>query len=172
MSSRRNPPEHAPDNPDADPIGVGRIIALRSLEHSARSRHDLHALLLRRNVPEDATQAVLDRLTELGLIDDREFARQWVQQRQAVKGLGRHVLRMELRRHGIADDLIAEAVDGLSDEVERCAATQLATRRNERLRGLDPVVRRRRLTSYLQRKGYGYDIVASVTAELFESCDD
>lgn len=170
--SARQPPQLSPDNPDADPVGVGRIIALRSLEHSARSRHDLHVLLTRKKVPEDATQVVLDRLTELGLIDDREFAHQWVQQRQALKGLGRNVLRLELRKHGIADDLIAEAVDGLSDEDERCAAAQLAARRNERLRGLDPAVRRRRLTSYLQRKGYSYDVVASVTLELSETSGD
>lgn len=117
-------------------------------------------------MPDEVAASVLDRLVEVGLIDDRDFAERWVAERHRYKGLSPTVLRMELRRKGVAEDLISEALTQISGEDEVAAARELAQRRVERMRSLDSQTQRRRLGGYLQRKGYSYAIVSTVLSEV------
>jgi regulatory protein len=80
-----------------DPESVARGICLRALTGAPKTRQQLADLLATRGVPDDAAEAVLDRYTEVGLIDDAAFARAWVSSRQAGRGLARRALSSELR---------------------------------------------------------------------------
>lgn len=62
-------------DPSADPLAVAREIALRQLTVRARSRAELAKALARSGVPDETGEQVLDRLAEVGLIDDTAFAR-------------------------------------------------------------------------------------------------
>ena len=84
-----------------DPESVARGICLRALTGAPKTRKQLADLLAKRDVPEDAAEAVLDRFTEVGLIDDAAFARAWVSSRQAGRGLARRALSAELRAKGV-----------------------------------------------------------------------
>jgi regulatory protein len=116
-------------------------------------------------VPEDAAQRVLDRLTEVGLVDDEAFAEGLVRSRHAVRGLGRRALSQELRRRGVDDETAAHAVDGLDPDEERATALRLARRKLAATRGLDRDVRVRRTAGMLARKGYAGGLVAAVVRE-------
>ncbi|MGA9100851.1 regulatory protein RecX, partial [Aeromicrobium sp.] len=94
--------------PDADPENVARTILLRRLTDQPRSRAELAGFLARKHVPADVAEQVLDRFEEVGLIDDEDFARSWVQSRQRSKGVASRVLAMELRRKGVDDDTSRE----------------------------------------------------------------
>ena len=83
----------APEEEMNDPESVARGICLRALTGAPKTRQQLAELLSARGVPDDAAEAVLDRYTEVGLIDDAAFARAWVSSRQAGRGLAR-------REHG------------------------------------------------------------------------
>ncbi|MEO8329439.1 MAG: RecX family transcriptional regulator, partial [Candidatus Nanopelagicales bacterium] len=76
----------AQPQPDADPVEVAKQIILHQLSHGPKTRHQLSELLRRRRVPDDAAQLALDRITELGYIDDAAYARAWVESRHAFKG--------------------------------------------------------------------------------------
>lgn len=152
--------------PDADPEELARTIALRLLTARARTRGELAEALRRRNVPPEAAEVVLTRLTEVGLIDDAEFARSWVTSRQQRRHLSRTVLRRELRSKGIAAEEITSAVAELSKDDELSAATSLAEKKVRSMRGLDVTVQRRRLVAALARRGFCADVVASVLRDL------
>jgi regulatory protein len=154
--------------PEADPLAVARAICLRLLTDRARSRHELEEALRRRAVPEEAVRATVARLREVGLINDGEFAEQWVRSRHVHKGLGRHALVVELRRKGVAEDVAGEALEELDADAEESRARQLVERK---LRGmvLDSPEQRavavRRLAGMLARKGYGYGIAFRVVRD-------
>lgn len=132
----------------------------------ARTRQELADTLRRRNVPAQAAEAVLDRMTEVGLIDDAQFARSWVDSRQQRRHLSRTALRRELQRKGVERDLVEDAVDEVSPDDEHEAARSLAERKLRSVRGLDGQVQRRRVAGALARRGFGADIVRSVLGDL------
>jgi regulatory protein len=162
------PPGH-PEDPLGDPESVARAICLRLLTGQPRTRDELAAALARRGVPGGAAEAVLGRLAEVGLIDDRAFAAAWVGSRHAGRGLARRALAAELRRRGVDRATVGEAVATIDPATEERTATELVARRLSATRRLDPAVRLRRLVGMLARRGYSPALAARVVrAQLAE----
>ena len=157
------------EDPPGDPESVARAICLRALTGAPKTRAQLAELLERRGVPEEAAVAVLDRLGEVGLVDDAAFARAWVSSRQAGRGLARRALAAELRAKGVDDGLAAEAAAQVDDEDERAAARRLVERRLPGMRRLDSATATRRLMGMLARRGYGAGLSASVVRAALEA---
>ena len=180
MSATRWPADPPGDHvdPPADPEQVARTILLRRLEAAPRTRAELATTLRERNVPDEVALRVLDRFEEVGLIDDRVFARMWVESRQRGRSLSGRALRSELRRKGVADELIVEALDLVSPEDELAAARTVAASKARSVRGLPRATQVRRLSGALARKGYGPGLCAQVVrealadAEARGECDD
>ena len=144
-----------------------RAILLRRLEDQPRSRAELAASLAKKNVPAEVAVALLDRFEEVGLINDSDFARQWVQSRQRTRGLAPRVLAMELRRKGVHDEIISEVLGELDPADARETAHRLVQKKLRSMASLDDTTRIRRLTSMLARKGYAPQLAFDVVrAEL------
>jgi len=168
---RRSP---APEPPgtgaaavDAEPDQeqVARAIVLRLLTGAPRSRAQLAEALARKDVPDEVAARLLDRFTEVGLIDDAEYARMVVRSRHAERGLSRRALAGELRRRGIDEPTAADALGQVDDEGEVAAAGRLVERTLARTRGLDPQVRMRRTLAALGRRGYPPGLVGRLVRE-------
>ena len=121
--------------------------------------------MARRGVPTDAATAVLDRFAEVGLIDDEAFAAAWVTSRHNGRGLGRRALSQELRRRGVEEETVAQAVSGISADDERVAATALVQRRLRTMTGLPRETQVRRLVTMLARKGFSQSLAMSVVLD-------
>ncbi|HET7312095.1 MAG TPA: regulatory protein RecX [Mycobacteriales bacterium] len=147
------PPD--PADPDADPESVARAIALRMLERQPRTRLELERAMARRDVPSDVAAAILDRFTEVGLVDDSAFAQAWVDSRHRGRGLARRALSAELRRRGVEETVLQEAVAAVSDDDEQAAARALVERKLRTMSALPREVQMRRLVAMLGRKGFG-----------------
>jgi len=148
------PDDPVAQGPDADPESVARTILLDALTGRARSRAELADRLAAKGVPADLGERLLDRFTEVGLVDDARFAEGWVHGRQQAKGLARRALAAELRRKGVDDEVAREALDTLPPEAEVEAARHLVRRRMRSLRSVDDQTAVRRLVGMLGRKGY------------------
>lgn len=155
--------------PPADPTSVARTILLAKLTGQSRSRDELARALEAKNVPIDAANTVLDRFTEVGLIDDRAFAQSWVESRQSTRGLSRRALAVELRRKGIAEELIQESVSAIDGDRERASARELVDRKLASTRRLDQATRFRRLAAMLGRKGYAPGLCVAVVREALSA---
>jgi regulatory protein len=176
-------PDLVPGSPEdemGDPASVARGICLRALTGAPKTRQQLADLLAERGVPDDAAESVLDRFTEVGLIDDAAYARAWVSSRQAGRGLARRALSAELRAKGVDPEVAAEAVDAVGDDDERAAAQRLVARKVGGMRRLDRATATRRLMGMLARKGYSGGLAAAVIREALdgaaaddlEACED
>jgi regulatory protein len=137
-----------------DPEALGRQICLRLLTVAPRTRAQLADAMHRRGVSEQVADAILDRLTDAGLIDDAAFAKAWVESRHHARGLSKRSLSAELRRRGVDDDDISEAVETLDPEQEIDTARELVARKLRGTRGQPAEARTRRIASMLARKGY------------------
>ena len=151
--------------PEADPEAVGRKILLDQLTGQARSRAELAGKLARKRVPPDVAEGLLDRFEEVGLVDDAAFARDWVQSRQAGRGLARRALAVELRRKGVDPEVVSDAVSAVDPDDERTAARELVRRKLRSLERFDQPTQLRRLVGMLARKGYPSSVAFQVVQE-------
>ncbi|PID96612.1 MAG: recombinase RecA [Actinomycetales bacterium] len=150
---------------EPDPVSVARGIVLRQLAIGPRSRAQLERKLGQRGCDPEVARTVLDRMTDLGLVDDAAFAEQLVQSRRRTKGLSGAALRRELRDKGVDADLAARATGSLDPESERARAEELVHRKLRTMAGLDPQVQARRLAAMLARKGYPHGVAYAVVRD-------
>lgn len=155
-----------PSGPDdLDPFSRAREICLNQLTTRARSRAELAAVLARRGVDADVAATVLDRLTKVGLIDDKAFAAAVVASGRTNRGLARRALAADLRRRGVDEQASAAALAAVEPEDELASARALVAHRLRSVQGHPPEVRARRLTAMLARKGYPAGLASRVVAE-------
>lgn len=158
------PPEQEPE-PPGDPESVARTICLRALTQRAQSRAELATKLSRRGIPDDAARAVLDRFTEVGLIDDDALAETYALDAHRARGLSGRAVATKLRQRGIDEPTVQAAVGRIDSDSEQAAARALVQRKLPSLRGVEPQVRARRLVSLLARRGYAPGLAYQVVRE-------
>jgi regulatory protein len=144
--------------------------ALRALEIRSFARGDLTRRLLRKGHPRPAVEAALQRVHELGFLDDAAYARTYVQTR-AARGRGpsrltRDLLSMGVERSLIDRALAAELPEG-SDQTAMPLA--LARKRAGQLGGLPRQTKRRRVVAYLARRGFTGREISEMVEEVVGS---
>lgn len=131
--------------------------AVAMLAARPRAARDLQRMLVRKGEPAEHVTAAIERLTTLGILDDAQFARQFIRARIAGAGFSRRRLQTELWRRGVARDVIDDALAEVmeEDEVDEDAQiARVAAKKLRTLRSADPAVARRRLYAFLARRGY------------------
>lgn len=139
-----------------------RAVAL--LARRPRSANEIVRQLRRHQHDDEVIQLVIENLTAAGLLDDNAFAAFWVEQRDTFRPRSRLALRQELSQKGLEREVVTEALDGL-DEIE--AARRVARKQAGRWHALPEVEWRTKLTRYLLRHGYPYDVVREVVNETW-----
>jgi regulatory protein len=144
-----------------------RNLCLRLLTARARTRAELEGQLTKRGYPDDVSARVLDRLAQVGLVDDVDFAEQWVQSRRVKAGKGKRALAAELRTKGVDNDVITTALAGIDAGVERQRAEHLVREklRREKLGDDDDTKVARRLVGMLARRGYSQTMAFDVVKD-------
>lgn len=121
--------------------------------------------MVRKQVAAEDAAVVLDRLTEVGLVDDLDFARQWLAA-GARRGRGRRALSAELVGKGVSREVIAEAMAELDGDHDQAVALEFAQRKAAGMASLAPQVRYRRLAAALARRGFSAAVTAQVVREV------
>ena len=153
---------------DRDPDAC-REKALTLLERTRRTRSDLTKRLRDHGFEFTTIAQVLERLAEVGLVDDVEYARAYLSERWGRRPAGLRRLEQDLRRRGIAPaDIIAareriETERGETDEV--ASALRAIGQAERRYAKLDPRVRRQRLYAMLLRRGFDGDTIEAALRE-------
>ena len=165
-----DPPDAVVSGPPGDPETVARIICLRMLDRSARTRAELSTALRKKGVPDDAAERVLDRFSAVGLIDDAALADGYALAQHQERGLSGRAVAQKLRRRGVSDEVLQAAVEQIDSESEVATARALVQRKLRSLSGLAPDAQARRLVGLLGRKGYSpgfaYRIVREVISDI------
>lgn len=136
-----------------------RNVLLFQISKSAKTAHQLKVILLKREIPEDIADRMIERFIEVQLIDDRLFAKNFTSYRMAQHKSSR-LVRRELQNKGVAQEFIDEALAEIDSVQELEVATEAAVKRMRVLARLDSVTRRRRLQSFLGRRGFAGQIIS------------
>src|ERR1700755_3545225 len=146
-----------------------RNLCLRLLTARARTRSELEGQLTKRGFPDEVSNRVLDRLAQVGLVDDAGFAEQWVRSRRVNAGKGKRALAAELRTKGVDNEVITAALADIDAGAERERPEPLGREKLRRgcLGGDVDAKVMRRLVGMLARRGYHQSMALDVvTVEL------
>jgi regulatory protein len=160
--------------------------ALRFLEARQRSTAEVRRRLGTAGYREDLVVGAIERLTELGMLDDAAFAQAWIESRDRARPRGERALSDELRIKGIDREIVAtaleerragaEGIDSANEgapSADEVAAARLIARSARSLDRIpDPRVRRQRAYAILARNGFSPDVCARVARSLDRQGED
>jgi regulatory protein len=152
---------------DIDAVDKAVDRAVRFLSYRPRSTHEVRTNLVKHDIPETVIDRAVERLVNLGYLDDAAFARFWVENRSTFKPLSPRALRYELRRKGVPDSIIEVALEPVEPEAAAYAA---AMPRVSRYQGATRAEFQKKLAGFLQRRGFSYGISRDVIDRLAEEC--
>ncbi len=146
-----------------DAVAKAHERALNYLSYRPRSEHELNHYLNDKGYSEEVIAEVLARLRRAELVNDREFARYWVENRTRFRPRGRRALTVELRRKGLEAAIIEAALASYDEEA---ALRRLTSEQARRLAHLPPDKFHQRLTERLARRGFPYSLIRHVIETL------
>ncbi|HEY3312732.1 MAG TPA: RecX family transcriptional regulator [Anaerolineales bacterium] len=139
--------------------------ALHFLGYRARSVQEVRANLEKHEIPPAVIEHTLQRLKENNLLNDKEFARTWVENRNTFRPRSQRVISMELRRKGLDDEIVQDALSGNVNE--DVLAMDAARRYLRKVQGLAWPEFRQKLVGFLGRRGFAYEVCAPVVRSLW-----
>ena len=143
---------------------------LRFLEARPRSAEEVRRRVLLHGYRPDLVEGAIERLRELGMIDDAAFAKAWVESRDRARPRGERALRQELARKGIdrviRDDTLAEREIERPDADEDAARRLLDRHASALGRVADPRARRQRAYALLARNGFDFELASSLARSV------
>lgn len=140
---------------DADAISKAVDRAVRFLSYRPRSTHEVRSNLAKHDISEPVIDHAVERLVNLGYLDDAAFARFWVDNRSTFKPMSPRALRYELRQKGVPDEIIDTALEPVNPEEAAYAAAQP---RATRYQGATRAEFQKKLAGFLQRRGFSYGV--------------
>ena len=142
--------------------------AYNYLSYRPRSREEVRRYLRRKETPPETIEAALARLDRLDLINDHSFASFWVESREQFSPRGARALKNELRMKGVEREVVEEMIDDEKDEERSLRAGRKKALSLVRIPGMDFATFRARLGSFLQRRGFGYDVSTRTIRALWK----
>ena len=134
---------------------------LKFLSIRPRSRQEI-INYLKKKIPQDEIlrEKALKEIEALDLIDDRDFAYWWVEQRMTFRPKGKRALFFELKQKGLEKSLIEEVLNEKIDEL--ALAQPLAEKKWLSLKKLPPMVGQQKLVGFLSRRGFSWEVIKKV----------
>ena len=140
-----------------------RDAALRLLGLCDRSRRELKERLLRKGYSEAAAEDVAAEMESLGYIDDRRYAERFASDAVNRRNAGLQMIVSALQKKGVNRDIIDDVLCKVSNDYSQAdtarRALDMRLRKGSVPRDRDEI---RRLSDYLRRRGFAYDIIRDV----------
>ncbi len=142
--------------------------AAHYLSYRPRSESELRERLHQRGFDGDSIETVLAKLKKQGLVDDMAFAQFWKDNREAFSPRSQWLTKLELRRKGIASNIIDQIADTIDDED---SAYRAALSKARSLPLSDYRSFYRRLGTYLKRRGFSYGVINHTIERLWSELE-
>lgn len=141
--------------------------ALRILGRRMHSIKELKQKLLQKKHPHEVIDNVLNNLCSAGYLDDKEFAKLYIQEKVTRKD-GLQKIRNELCMKGISKEIIEELLSGIDNDIQRENALKIAEKKVVQLRGrgIEKEKLKQKLYTFLISKGYEYDLIRDILNDL------
>ncbi len=133
---------------------------LNLLSFRLRSEWEVREYLKHKDCPTEITDKILNKLSNIGYVNDEQFAERWVENRRLMKPTSRRKLFQELKQKRIPNDIIERVLSEDKDATdEREVIAQLVAKKSARYPD------KTKLMQYLARQGYNYDDIKHVLSE-------
>ncbi len=155
--------------PDPALIDKAQAAALRLLKARDRTRAVLRHRLLDKGHEPAVVDAVLDRLEEVGLLDERASAERAVARELRKGSAAPRLLHQKLFSEGVSKEIASEVIEAALRDVDPEEAAEAEARAWIRKHpGLDRETAARRLMGRLARRGFDGEIVRTVTQRVLD----
>jgi regulatory protein len=134
--------------------------ALKLLSYRPRSEKEIRDRLIRKEFDPLIIDQVIDKLKEDKFLNDKEFAQWLTESRQNYKGRSKYVIRNELSEKGVDKETITKTLSNAKDDLE--TAKELFERRRRIFERYSGEEYTKKVTGFLQRKGYSWDIIQMI----------
>jgi regulatory protein len=139
--------------------------SLRFATVRPRSEKEIKDYFKRKDFDASMHHSLVEKLKHFELIDDKKFAKWWVEQRQNFKPKAVRVLRLELRQKGINKEIIDEVLSTTIVDEEKMAR-DLLEKKAYKWKGLEPRLTRQKMSQYLAGKGFNWNVIEKVVSDL------
>lgn len=141
--------------------------ALKFVGYRMRTESEVRDKISGLGFTEEETDAAIQKLRRIGLVDDDRFAEQWIENRNEFRPRSKRALAYELRRKGVSNQTIDRALEAASLD-EDALAYQAAQKQYRKYKSLEWPDFRGKLGSYLARRGFSYQVIAPVVERVWE----
>lgn len=132
-----------------------------------RSEKEINDWLRKHKVHKSLFKDLFNRLKRLELPDDEKFARWWVGQRMNFRPRAKRILNYELRRKGVDKNIIQDVLSEIKIDEEKIAK-ELLEKKKYRWKKLEKLEKRKKMSEFLGRKGFGWGTIKQVVGELLD----
>ena len=155
---------------DKDTLDQALQKALRFINYRPRSEAELERKLVDQGFDVTVIASVIQHLKDDELIGDEQFSLMWIENRSTFRPRSHRILTLELRQKGVSDEIIEKTLqDAEGDDV---LASRVGAGNLRRYSGLDWFEFRRKMSAYLGRRGFSYEIIKPVVQELWRDVSD
>ncbi|GAC1473378.1 MAG: RecX family transcriptional regulator [Chloroflexota bacterium] len=140
--------------------------ALNLLSYRPRSAGEIRQYFRQKGIDARTAEAALEKLAGIGLVNDHEFARFWIENRTNIRPRGSRAIQAELRQKGLEPEIIEGALAERGDEADLAYTAGL-----KKLRAYSSYSGKeftRRMLGFLERRGFAYVSAAAATKRLAE----
>ncbi|MFD3166152.1 RecX family transcriptional regulator [Herpetosiphon sp. NSE202] len=154
----------------AEEVDKAYNAALVFLAARPRSSQEIRTRLRKREFPDEHIDLAIEKLAQIGLVNDAAFARFWVENRQQHRPRGARAIQTELSQKGVQRDLISEVLNELTDQDEEQERAFSVARSALRRYANEPtkMAFSRKMAGLLQRRGFGFDTIKPVLDQLWQ----
>ncbi|HDQ45078.1 MAG TPA: hypothetical protein ENN17_06190 [bacterium] len=168
---------HLHEGDSLAPAEIGKVLrcearhrakekALRLIAYRPRSVEEVRKRLRETGCDPSIVQEVIDNLVRVNLLNDAEFAASYVRSRLIQKPISRRLMESELRAKGIADAVMASVLEREYETgSDEAIARELIRKKVRQYAGQDPLKVRKKLSDFLARRGFGWDVIGTVVRE-------
>ncbi len=152
-----------PDNQD-ELFEKAQVRAIKFLSFRPRSQKEITDFLIRKGFPKEIISKNIEFLNEQKFINDLDFAKWWITQRQEFKAKSKSIIMRELLIKGVSKEVIKEALkDSLDDFGVAYALFEKQKHKFKNYKGREYY---KKTTSYLQRKGFNWEIIEKILKKV------
>ncbi len=140
--------------------------ALHFIAYQARTEKEIREKLAKNDFSTDVIDQVLTELSEKGYLNDDRFARDWVESRAASKPRSRRFFSYELKRKGLSETAINQALEAAPEDSELAFA--LGCKYLKRFENLDNEQFQKKMQGVLARRAFSYEIIRQTISQLIQ----
>lgn len=144
---------------------------LRFLSYRGRSEKEIRDYLQKKNAPREIIEKIITYCKEYNFLNDEKFARDWVRSRTTYRLKSKWIIKMELQKKGIDQEIIEKTLNAKGNEEisDTQQVKKLLEKRLSRYKDLPRDKLYQKLGGFLARRGFGWDIIKKSIDDILKS---